>query len=139
MVGIIFLINDGKRNSLIKFAKIKPSNIEISEDTHALRIVENNFYAKSVLIEDTLSKERVDFKCDGAFLGIGHSPNSILFKDYLKLDSSGYICTGPDSTKTSIEGVFAAGDIQDHVYRQAVTAAGSGCMAAIEVERYLES
>ena len=94
---------------------------------------------ESVLVKNVKTNEEFNHKCDGVFLGIGHKPNSDLFKNCLSLDASGYIKTNADSTKTSINGIFAAGDIQDSVYRQAVTAAGSGCMAAIEAERFLES
>ena len=94
---------------------------------------------KSVDIKDLLSNETKNHKTDGVFMAIGHKPNSDIFKGHLDLNESGYIITSADSTKTSVEGVFASGDIQDFTYRQAVTAAGSGCMAAIEAERFLES
>ena len=93
---------------------------------------------KSVDIRNLLSGKINNHNTDGVFMAIGHKPNSDIFKDQLHLNDSGYIITESDSTKTSIDGVFAAGDIQDFTYRQAVTAAGSGCMAAIEAERFLE-
>ena len=92
----------------------------------------------SIVLRDTVSKEKSVFECDGVFYGIGHNPNTNLFKDLINLDENGYILTEPDSTHTNIPGVFACGDVQDNKYRQAITAAGSGCMAAIDAEKYLE-
>ncbi len=94
---------------------------------------------ESVILKNLLTNEETSHLVDGLFLGIGHSPNSDLFKDYLDLNEKGYILTKPDTSETSLSGVFAAGDIQDTKYMQAITAAGSGCMAAIDAERYLET
>ena len=94
---------------------------------------------RSIEIEDVISKKTSIFKCDGVFLAIGHIPNTKIFNDSIKLDENGYIKTMPDSSHTNIDGVFACGDVQDSIYKQAVTAAGSGCMAALDAEKWLEN
>ena len=88
-------------------------------------------------IEDTINKKKSQIEIDGVFIAIGHDPATSLFLNKIKMDKDNYIITKPDSTKTSIEGVFAAGDAKDKIYRQAVTAAGTGCMAALEAEKFL--
>ena len=92
----------------------------------------------AVRLKDTISGAKRDVVCDGIFMAIGHIPNTQLFNGSIDLDNAGYIITNSDTTYTNLEGVFACGDVQDHVYRQAVTAAGTGCMAAIDAERWLE-
>jgi thioredoxin reductase (NADPH) len=93
---------------------------------------------KGVKLRNLKNNEITDFKCDGVFVAIGHTPNTQVFKGLLEMDDNGYILTH-EGTKTSVPGVFAAGDVQDHVYRQAISAAGSGCMAGMDAEKYLES
>jgi len=89
------------------------------------------------VLEHTETGEKSEIECQAIFYGIGHHPNTELFKGVLDMDENGYLITKPDATATNIDGVFACGDVQDHVWRQAVTAAGTGCMAAIECERWL--
>jgi len=112
-------------------------NIEILWNSSTKEILGDGKVVTGALIGDNLTGELRQIEVQGFFVAIGHQPNTDLFKGQIDLDEQGYIRTVPGSTRTNIEGVFAAGDVQDHVFRQAVTAAGTGCMAAIEAERWL--
>lgn len=143
---------------LTKFAT-KVSIVHRRDQLRASKIMQDRAHSNSkvafiwnTVLEDVLGDEVVrgarlknvktgevsDYKCDGVFVAIGHDPNTSLFTGQIELDDKGYIVTR-EGTATSVAGVFAAGDVQDHRYRQAITAAGSGCMAAIDAEKYLES
>ncbi len=113
--------------------------IEVIWD-HVLEEVLGNKNPKSVTgikIKNVKDSSIKEIKCEGVFIAIGHKPNTEMFKGQIKMDDEGYIITTPGSTKTSVLGVYAAGDVQDKIYRQAVTAAGTGCMAALEADKFL--
>ncbi|MCB0819853.1 MAG: FAD-dependent oxidoreductase, partial [Bacteroidetes bacterium] len=113
-------------------------NLEVHFNTETLEIVGDQTVS-AAKFRNTQSGEEFSIDVTGFFVAIGHKPNSDIFKEYLDMDENGYIKTIPGSSKTNVKGVFACGDVQDHIYRQAVTAAGSGCMAALDAERYLAS
>ena len=112
--------------------------IEILWNSETQEILGDDEVTGARLINN-VTKEISELKVSGFFVAIGHEPNTAIFKDFINMDESGYIKTIPGSTKTNVEGVFACGDAQDNVYRQAVTAAGTGCMAALDAERFLAS
>lgn len=128
---------DEMRASKIMQDRVKQApNIQIYWN-HETEDVLGDKTVTGVRIFNNKTGEKTTLEVSAFFVAIGHEPNSAIFKDWLHMDETGYILTVPGTAKTNIEGVFAAGDVQDKVYRQAVTAAGSGCMAALEAERYL--
>ena len=118
---------------------MKKENIEILWDQEVKKVNgdKDKKCISSIEVLNNKTKAQKEVKIDGFFVAIGHAPATSLFKTKLKMDNEGYIITSPDSTKTNVDGVFAAGDVTDKIYRQAVTAAGMGCMSAIEAESFL--
>ena len=118
---------------------MKTENIEILFNTSTLEVKGDGQLVSSILTKNNITSEIKEIPATGFFVAIGHKPNTDIFKPYIDMDSTGYIINEPGSTKTNIEGVFVSGDAADHTYRQAITAAGTGCMAALDAERYLAS
>ena len=112
-------------------------NIEILHNTELDEVLGDGNVVTGVRVVNNKTNEKHEFSCTGVFIAIGHTPNTTVFKPWLDMDESDYIINQPGSSKTNVEGVFVSGDAADHVYRQAVTAAGTGCMAALDAERYL--
>ena len=112
-------------------------NIEILHNTELDEVLGDGNVVTGVRVVNNKTNEKQEFSCTGVFIAIGHTPNTAVFKPWLDMDESDYIINQPGSAKTNVEGVFVSGDAADHVYRQAVTAAGTGCMAALDAERYL--
>ena len=117
----------------------KNEKVECVWDSELKEIVgdDDPLNVKSINIKNTKTNETSSIELDGVFVAIGHDPATQIFRDQVEMDADGYIITKPDSTLTNVEGVYAAGDVKDKIYRQAVTAAGMGCMAALEAEKYL--
>jgi len=131
--------NELRASKAMQERVVKTPNIEILWEHQAIDLYGENGVEGVALVKKkgTPAEEIVRVKIDGFFLAIGHTPNSDVFREFIETNENGYIMTIPGTSKTKVPGVFAAGDIQDPVYRQAITAAGSGCMAAIDAERYL--
>ena len=138
-VTIVHRRDELRASKIMQERVFENNNIEIMWNSAVEDITGNkDTGVTGAVIKDTISGETKNINCDGVFMAIGHIPNTKVFQGQLDLDKKGYIITKPDSTDTNIPGVFACGDVQDQIYRQAVTAAGTGCMSAIDAERWLE-
>lgn len=139
LVNKVYMLvrRDEMRASVIMQKRVKSrENIEILWNTEVDEVLGAE-EVEGVRVINNQTGEKRELKVQGFFVAIGHQPNTDIFKDYLEMDESGYIKTIPGTSKTNVEGVFATGDAQDNVYRQAVTAAGTGCMGALDAERFL--
>jgi thioredoxin reductase (NADPH) len=128
--------NEFRASKAMQHRVMNTPNIEVLFNTETDEIL-GEAKVDGMRIKNNKSGEKREIAIQGFFVAIGHEPNTGIFKNYLNMDETGYLITAADSTQTNVEGVFACGDAQDKVYRQAVTAAGTGCMAALEAERYL--
>ena len=140
-VKLIHRRNELRAEKMLQ-AKLKANKkIEIIWDSVVEEVLgtKNPKSVNGIKIKNVKTNKITDLKVDGLFIAIGHDPATSLFKDQLKMDKEGYIITKPDSTITNVPGVFAAGDVKDKIFRQAVTAAGMGCMSALEAEKYLSN
>ena len=135
-VHMLIRKNEMKASKIMQDRVQKTPNIKMYFNAETEEIL-GDTKVEAVKVHNNLSGEDQVIPIQGFFVAIGHTPNSDIFKNWLEMDESGYIKTIPGTTKTNIDGVFASGDVQDKIYRQAVTAAGSGCMAALDAERYL--
>ena len=138
-VYMIHRRNELRASKAMQHKVLNTPNIEMVWDSVPEEVLGDGSGVTGVRVRNIKSGEARDLTVTGFFVAIGHKPNTELFTSQLELDDMGYIVTRPGTTSTSVEGVFAAGDVQDHHYRQAITAAGTGCMAAIEAERFLGS
>lgn len=125
-----------KASKIMQDRVIKAENIEIHWNTDTEEVLGDK-KVEAIRVKNNQTNEVSTLPVSAFFVAIGHTPNSDIFKGWVDMDEAGYICTIPGTSKTNVEGVFASGDVQDKIYRQAVTAAGSGCMAALDAERYL--
>lgn len=126
------------RASKIMAARVKNTeNIEILYNTETVEVLGDEHGVTGARVKNNVTGEEKDIPATGFFVAIGHKPNTDIFKGWLDMDETGYIINQPGTSKTNVPGVFVSGDAADHVYRQAVTAAGTGCMAALDAERYL--
>ena len=140
-VKLIHRRNELRAEKMLQKKLMENKKIEIIWDSVVEEVVgdEDPKNVKGLKIKNVKTDEIKELKIDGLFIAIGHDPATQLFKDQLNMDKEGYLITKPDSTETNIPGVFAAGDVKDKIFRQAVTAAGMGCMSALEAEKYLAS
>jgi len=138
-VSVIHRRDSLRSEKILEHRLMKNEKVEMVWDTTVEEVLgdENPLGVTGVRVRNVKTDEESTIDCDGVFVAIGHAPSSELVKDQLETHMGGYVITKPDSTATDIPGVYAAGDVTDHIYRQAVTSAGMGCMAALEAERFL--
>jgi thioredoxin reductase (NADPH) len=137
-VHMIVRRDEMRASKVMQERVLKTANIQVYWNSETAEVLGDK-KVDGVKIRNTQTNEETVVPLSAFFVAIGHQPNSAMFKDYLQLDEQEYIITTPGTSKTNIEGVFACGDVQDKIYRQAVTAAGSGCMAALDAERFLSA